>query len=256
MTAHKNENPGCLKAIINLFGGKKEPQQYAVPSESTPVASVETILEEPVEELPYRLRDDFLTPSEFSFYKILSTIVGTERVIQSKVRLGDIFFVARPNENARYFNKIIAKHLDFLVCDAVTMKPLLGVELDDTSHQRSNRIERDEFIDKVFQAANLPLLHVVNQRTYNTREIEALVSPFIDIVSQTEGTNFTSNISPSAQTVENIPSSPAPVPICPKCGILMVVRTVSQGEHKGNQFYGCSNYPRCRETRPYKANLL
>jgi len=27
----------------------------------------------------------------------------------------------------------------------------------------------------------------------------------------------------------------------------MVVRTVKQGEHKGKQFYGCQNYPRCRE---------
>jgi len=36
-------------------------------------------------------------------------------------------------------------------------------------------------------------------------------------------------------------------PLCPKCGIPMVLRMASQGDYKGKQFYGCRNYPRCRE---------
>ncbi len=75
------------------------------------------------EVLPYRLRDDFLSPAEFSFYKVLSSRLGARFVVQSKVRLADIFFVSRPNENVSYFNKIAQRHLDFLVCDATTMKP-------------------------------------------------------------------------------------------------------------------------------------
>ena len=39
-------------------------------------------------------------------------------------------------------------------------------------------------------------------------------------------------------------------PICPKCGIPMLLRKVGQGEHKGKQFYGCQNFPRCREMKP------
>ncbi len=37
------------------------------------------------------------------------------------------------------------------------------------------------------------------------------------------------------------------VPICPKCGIQMVKRTVKTGERKGRQIWGCPNYPKCRE---------
>jgi hypothetical protein len=33
---------------------------------------------------------------------------------------------------------------------------------------------------------------------------------------------------------------------CPKCGAKLVLRTAKNGENAGNQFYGCSNYPRCR----------
>lgn len=243
MTANLNENPGCLGALFNLFGGKNQRLDLALP--------IEDSQDEPEEVLPYRLRDDFLSPAEFSFYRILSSIVGTERVIQSKVRLADLFFVARPNENVKYYNKITAKHLDFLVCNALTMKPLLGIELDDASHQQSERIERDEFVDKVFQAASLPLLHVPNQRSYSTREIATLIAPYIDLADTLKETNATEAKSPTPQVTENKSESSDAAPVCPKCGIPMVLRIVTQGEHKGKKFYGCSNFPRCREVKAY-----
>jgi ssDNA-binding Zn-finger/Zn-ribbon topoisomerase 1 len=30
----------------------------------------------------------------------------------------------------------------------------------------------------------------------------------------------------------------------------MVLRTARQGHNVGNQFYGCPNFPRCREVQP------
>ena len=33
---------------------------------------------------------------------------------------------------------------------------------------------------------------------------------------------------------------------CPKCGANLVLRTARRGERAGKQFYGCSNYPKCR----------
>lgn len=33
---------------------------------------------------------------------------------------------------------------------------------------------------------------------------------------------------------------------CPKCGGALVLRTATRGTNAGNQFYGCSNYPKCR----------
>lgn len=33
---------------------------------------------------------------------------------------------------------------------------------------------------------------------------------------------------------------------CPKCGSEMVIRTAKRGWNQGSQFYGCSNYPRCK----------
>ena len=41
----------------------------------------------------------------------------------------------------------------------------------------------------------------------------------------------------------------AVAPTCPACGKPMVVRTARKGERAGSQFWGCSGYPECRETR-------
>ncbi len=34
--------------------------------------------------------------------------------------------------------------------------------------------------------------------------------------------------------------------VCPKCGSALVLRTARKGSNAGNQFYGCSAFPKCR----------
>ena len=42
--------------------------------------------------------------------------------------------------------------------------------------------------------------------------------------------------------------------ICPKCGSKLVLRTAKKGENAGNQFYGCSSFPKCRYIRDAETN--
>lgn len=39
-------------------------------------------------------------------------------------------------------------------------------------------------------------------------------------------------------------------PWCPKCGSQMAMRTSKKGLNAGNQFWGCTNYPKCRGVLP------
>lgn len=38
-------------------------------------------------------------------------------------------------------------------------------------------------------------------------------------------------------------------PVCPKCGSQMIRRTAKQGPNAGNEFWGCSTYPKCHGIR-------
>ena len=42
------------------------------------------------------------------------------------------------------------------------------------------------------------------------------------------------------------PADQHPAPRCPKCDGEMVLRTAKHGDRAGKQFYGCSQYPKCR----------
>jgi restriction system protein len=41
-----------------------------------------------------------------------------------------------------------------------------------------------------------------------------------------------------------------PANVCPKCAGEMVLRTAQKGPNPGQQFWGCSNFPKCRFTKP------
>ena len=110
---------------------------------------------------PYERRE-LMTKNELAFYQILRPICdlyGWDVLL--KMRLADIVQV-RPGtkEYMAHFNRIKAKHTDFILVDPETLLVLCGIELDDPSHERQDRIERDEFVDGVYEAAGIPLLHV------------------------------------------------------------------------------------------------
>lgn len=245
MSSTTNENPGCLSFFTRLFGGGQA---------GKPAAATATV----PDALPYRVRDDLLSPTELSFYRVLKMVIGARASLFIKVGLADVFYVARPNENQSYRNRIAQKHVDFLVCDAQTLKPLFSVELDDASHQRADRQERDSFVDQVFQAANLPLIHIAAQREYNVHDLAAKFEAYLPSQPDTPsrmaaGSQPPKQVTPPIQDVaENSSAAISSAPICPKCGLPMVVRTVTQGEHKGKQFFGCVNFPRCREVKALK----
>lgn len=57
-------------------------------------------------------------------------------------------------------------------------------------------------------------------------------------------------VAPDSRINAAAPASPEfATPLCPSCGTPMVLRTAKRGPHVGERFYGCVNYPKCRQTR-------
>ena len=149
--ARKQVNDGCLALVAKLLG--VSPKERG----SKP--------------LPYGKWDHFLSAAEISFYHVLRNTLGDDLQLLCKVRMGDLFYVKRPNENRPARNRIDRKHIDFVICQSDTMEPLLGIELDDKSHQRPDRAKRDSFVDAVFKVAGLPILHIKAARGYKPEEL-------------------------------------------------------------------------------------
>ena len=92
----------------------------------------------------------------------------------AQVRLADIIKVKSGLDNSTRssaFNKIKAKHLDFVACDPSDMSIKFAIELDDSSHRQAKRKERDAFLEKAMQGARIPLYRFAVKPEYDPQEV-------------------------------------------------------------------------------------
>ena len=110
-----------------------------------------------------------LTDREYEFYTRLKPLADQYGLnIYTKVRLADLIEPKPKEENPYWmecFNKIKAKHIDFALADDETCIVAL-IELDDTSHARADRVERDDFVNAVLENTGYTLL-----RTYGDLDV-------------------------------------------------------------------------------------
>lgn len=200
-------------------------------------------MQESVGEFPYLKGPGLLTPAERSFMGVLEQAVGANFRIQIKVRVADVLVVTPGLARAtwqRAFNRISAKHFDFALVERNSFSVMAALELDDSSHSRANRQRRDLFLNGICSNAGLPLIRIPAQRGYNVDEVRRTIMD---------------TLYPPVISVRQEPQTPAPEPVrvplavapgCPKCGGIMVQRTLRSGPRAGQIIWGCSIYPKCR----------
>jgi hypothetical protein len=194
-----------------------------------------TPLKELDERLPYRLREQFMSTPEQALFRVLREMVRTYYIICPKVALNDVFYIARPNENVHFFNKIFRKHVDFLLCEPDTLKPAFGIELVKPVSKNETR-EVDKFMQDLFLSAGLPLVHIPSNDHYEEDDLAELFKLSIVKVRNTGSLRASAEVDS--------------VPMCPVCGRMMVLRIHRNGPDSGKKYYGCMDSPKCNGMVP------
>ena len=131
---------------------------------------------------PFSRRKHLLSKNELSFYEILRSAMY-DYVVFAKVRLADLI---EADEGHRHwqanFDRINAKHIDFVICDDES-KPVVAIEVDDKSHDRADGGARDPEVDQLFQAVGFPLIRVPAQSTYDFAQIRKQITAGLKPVS-------------------------------------------------------------------------
>lgn len=204
-------------------------------------------------------------------------------LICPKVSLGDLFDAdtGSRSQDRSYRNRIDRKHVDFLLCDPRTVRPILGIELDDRSHQRPDRQERDALVESVFAAAGLPLARVPVRYSYNRRELAAFLegaagprrpppSAALDLAPAWAASRTANDAEPDPQSLPRQNTGPVAgpptemgqssseqaatrlsPPRCPECGKEMAFRLIEDGPHQRRPVWRCPDFPRCPGTQEY-----
>ena len=180
--------------------------------------------------LPYRLREQFLSSTEVSLLLVLQEMADGHYIVCPKVALNDIFYIQRPNENVHFYNKIFRKHVDFLLCEPDGMTPAFGVELVRPVAKEETR-SADQFMQDLFLNAGLPLIHVPSSESYELTDLVHLFQLAVMKVKETE-------------SLRDDASSDS-APLCPQCGLVMVLRIHRKGSQAGKRYYGCMSAPTC-----------
>lgn len=123
-------------------------------------------------EYQYTRKKFFLTRAEHEFYNALVDAVGGEYRIFAQVHLPILVDHAIRGQNWRAaLAHINRKSVDFVLCDKTYLSPKLAIELDDKSHERPDRQERDREVERILREAGVPLLRLENRDSFNPDEL-------------------------------------------------------------------------------------
>lgn len=120
----------------------------------------------------YAKKKFLLTRAEHECYDALKTAVGTEYHIFPQVHLTAFVDNKVVGQNWKAaFRHINQKSVDFLLCDKANIGPVLAIELDDRTHERPDRIERDTEVERILHEAEVPLLRIRNNSGFNSVDL-------------------------------------------------------------------------------------
>src|SRR5215210_7262315 len=113
MVAEPQERRGCLN-LLRLFGAGRHALSDSRESDSR--ASDTAVGPN------YRLRDNFMSPAEVSFFHVLHRAIAGRALIFPKVRLGDLIYAPKQEQQYAALQRINRKHVDFVLCDPRTLQ--------------------------------------------------------------------------------------------------------------------------------------
>ena len=126
----------------------------------------------------YSLRTSLLTKAEQHFLDSLDRANDGQWRIFCQVRVADVISLA-PGLSGKAAlaarGQINQKHFDFVLCDPGDLTIQAAIELDDRSHQRSDRQKRDKFLDAMAKKVGLPLVRFPVRQSYDHEEIRLII---------------------------------------------------------------------------------
>jgi hypothetical protein len=206
----------------------------------------------PKNNFPYESREVIFSFAERSFFGVLVQAVGENAVVLGKVRIADVMKPQKGLNRSDWqiaFNRISAKHFDYVVCTPDTLSIIAVVELDDRSHAKKKSMERDQFVEGACSSAGITLHRVKARAAYNVASLRELIfPPVLAIESEPSPLGDTLGALVDAQSEDSMLQAR-----CPKCSSELVRRVAKKGKQKGTEFLGCSAFPKCRYTETPEA---
>ena len=116
-----------------------------------------------------------LTECEARFFRSLERAVEGQYLVWPQLPLWTFIDIRSNHAGAigAFKNRINLKRVDFCLVDRQTLALQKAIELDDRSHQHSDRQRRDAFVESVLKQAGIPLIRIPAARAYDSKALRA-----------------------------------------------------------------------------------
>lgn len=123
----------------------------------------------------YFAKDLIMSRTEADFFMKLNSVVGERYFVFPQVHLSALLNHRVKGQDWKIaFRHINGKSVDYVLCDKLTLQPVYALELDDYTHDRRDRAERDVEVERIFKQAQLPLVRFKSANVSSAEIIQAL----------------------------------------------------------------------------------
>ncbi len=132
--------------------------------------------------LPFKRKDFLLNIPERKFFEGLQQIIPVDYIVFPQILLSTIVDVeSSRKEFWKYQNRINRKTVDFVIFEKQYLKPIVAIEYDGKTHDRSDRQKRDKFVNNVLESAEIKSFHIEHQKDINFEEVKNKINELLDL---------------------------------------------------------------------------
>lgn len=108
---------------------------------------------EETQKFVYNPKPSLLTETEKGFYKAIKEVLPESYLLFPQINLATVI---SKNDDSHFQNELF-RNIDFLITNS-EFKPLVFVEINDSSHNSNQRKERDQKVSNICEEAGIPII--------------------------------------------------------------------------------------------------
>ncbi len=133
-------------------------------------------------EYKYQKKPFLVTNAEQSFFKRIEGVISDEYYVFPQIPLSALVDHKVVGQNWKSaFAHVNRKTIDYVICDRDNLKPLLAIELDDWSHDKDDRINRDFEVERILKESGLPLVRFRDIKEMTDDELSKVINEKLSI---------------------------------------------------------------------------
>ena len=121
----------------------------------------------------YRLKDALLTRTEIKYYNVLKTWFGEDYLVLPQINLASVI-----EKDGSGYRTELFRNADFGIFD-YNFRPILLIEINDNTHLKADRMERDEKVAVICKKAHIPLVTFWTKDGFDERKIYSTVKKYL-----------------------------------------------------------------------------